>query len=60
MAKTYNAFLKHITQMCHDMDYTRPLSQFDMERLYTWYLSKPSSSFKDNVRNYIRHLKAER
>ena len=60
MAKTYNAFLKHISQLCGEMNYQRPLSQFDLNQLYARYLSKSLSEFKDSAKMYVKRLKADR
>ena len=58
--KTYNAFIKHISQICGEMHYQKPLPQKDIDYLYVIYVNRPLGIFKDVVRGVVKHNKVER
>ena len=60
MAKTYNAFLKHISGLSRENNFTGRFSQKDINFLYQTYLSSGLETFKAVVKKRIKTLKAER
>lgn len=60
MAKTYNAFLRHMERLTRDLNFTGRFTQKDYNYLYDVYLKNGLESFKESAKKHIRRLKAER
>ena len=57
--KNNNAFLKHLTAIRKEMNYSGIINSKDIQKIHEMYMTSTIAEFKNNAKIYLKHKKED-